>query len=112
MEGFGENGASKRRMEERSHPLRWTTLGAALLAPMMLSLVASCVGTVSEPAGAGEADDGNGSGGGPLVCRDAAPPTPLRRLTRLEYRNSIRDLFGENDESVTSGFLRDEPVGH
>ncbi len=41
------------------------------------------------------------------------PPTPLRRLTRFEYNNTVRDLFGTTttpadafppDEEVTDGF--------
>jgi Protein of unknown function (DUF1592)/Protein of unknown function (DUF1588)/Protein of unknown function (DUF1587)/Protein of unknown function (DUF1585)/Protein of unknown function (DUF1595) len=33
--------------------------------------------------------------GKPVTCGDLTrPPTPLRRLTRFEYNNTVRDLFG------------------
>jgi hypothetical protein len=35
------------------------------------------------------------NGGAPCVTA-APPPSPLRRLTRLEYNNSVRDLLGVN----------------
>jgi hypothetical protein len=37
-----------------------------------------------------------GAGGAPDVCeRVAAPPAPLRRLSRFQYDNAVRDLFGD-----------------
>jgi len=39
-------------------------------------------------------------------------PTPLRRISSLEYRNAVRELFGETtDVTVASGFPSDEKVG-
>ena len=39
-------------------------------------------------------------------------PTPLRRISTLEYRNAVRDLFGDTtDATVASGFPSDEKVG-
>jgi len=39
-------------------------------------------------------------------------PTPLRRISTLEYRNAVRDLFGDtNDLTAASGFPSDEKVG-
>src|SRR4051794_15508294 len=35
----------------------------------------------------------------PMACQDAAihsERAPLRRLTRFEYNNTVRDLFGDN----------------
>jgi hypothetical protein len=39
-------------------------------------------------------------------------PTPLRRISSLEYRNAVRDLLGETaDLTAASGFPSDEKVG-
>src|SRR5262249_46806276 len=39
-------------------------------------------------------------------------PTPLRRISSLEYRNAVRDLFGQSaDLTAASGFPADEKVG-
>jgi hypothetical protein len=39
-------------------------------------------------------------------------PTPLRRISSLEYKNAVRDLFGEmTDLTAASGFPSDEQVG-
>lgn len=73
-------------------------------------VVAGCTGAIDVPSHGRGPGDGPGGTGGPLVCRPAAPPTPLRRLTANEYRATIEDLFGEVDD-VTRGFMRDERVG-
>jgi hypothetical protein len=39
-------------------------------------------------------------------------PTPLRRISGLEYRNAVRDLFADTTDATTaSGFPSDEKVG-
>jgi hypothetical protein len=39
-------------------------------------------------------------------------PTPLRRISSLEYQNAVRDLFGQTvDLNAASGFPSDEKVG-
>ena len=39
-------------------------------------------------------------------------PTPLRRISTLEYRNAVRDLFDDTmDLTAASGFPSDEKVG-
>jgi len=39
-------------------------------------------------------------------------PTPLRRISTLEYRNAVRDLFDDTtDVTAASGFPSDEQVG-
>lgn len=63
-------------------------LGAVLLLP-------SCMGLVE--GGNDSRGSGPGSVNGPLVCTDetiAVGPTPFRRLTRLQYENTVRDLLG------------------
>jgi hypothetical protein len=97
-----------------------------------LLLAASCAGR------AGEASPGTAGGGGSIGMGGAAGtvtppppgpgpqaiascrpemqtlvgPTPLRRISSLEYRNAVRDLFGETtDLTAASGFPSDEKVG-
>jgi hypothetical protein len=71
-------------------------------------------GSGSAPSGSGAASGTGGGGGGgggtitvpPTVLADDGttvdcetlkrPPTPLRRLTRFEYNNTVRDLLGTN----------------
>ena len=39
-------------------------------------------------------------------------PTPLRRISSLEYKNAVRDLFGQTaDLTAASGFPSDEKIG-
>jgi hypothetical protein len=70
--------------------------------------------------GSGPSGPGGGSGFGPVVdpeaCKTPAPPkAPLRRLTRFEYNNTVRDLAKVTDapanlfppEDVGSGFGTD-----
>lgn len=72
---------------------------------------------------------GNGSGGasvpppatgsGPQLIQNCKPgaendvgPTPLRRISSLEYANAVRDLFGDTGNATqSSGFPSDEKVG-
>src|SRR5688572_3905470 len=104
----------------------WCLLGAPLV-------VLGCTGNIGEDAGGngpGETGEpGKGPkppvgpegkpGAGALSDKDAVPgPAPIRRLTRLEYDNTIRDLLGitgsiskasafiADSEASTSGFLR------
>jgi hypothetical protein len=58
-------------------------------------------------------------GPGPQAIGECMPagqtkvgPTPLRRISTLEYRNAARELFGETtDPTTASGFPSDEKVG-
>ena len=58
-----------------------------------------------------------GPGPGAIAsCKSDTPnqvgPTPLRRISSLEYKNAVRDLFGEmTDLTAASGFPSDEQVG-
>ncbi len=80
-------------------------------------LVTSCTGQMGDAPGAGETGTGHSGGPGstgpggppsttdpsivlppvpmPVACQTpAAGPSPLRRLTRVEYLNTLRDLLG------------------
>jgi hypothetical protein len=70
---------------------------------------------------AGQSTTGGGSGGGsaPVVCNGpAGVPAPLRRLTRFEYNNTVRDVAKATDspanlfppEDVGSGFGTDAKI--
>ncbi len=82
-----------------------------------LLLLSSCTGSVMDPL-PGPADPGPGvdpgPGGGPPAmppgsmpdrCRDGKVHpgrAPLRRLTRFEYNNTVRDLLGDNTSPANS----------
>jgi hypothetical protein len=85
--------------------------GAALL------LLAACTSNTAPGEGAGPSGGGSGSGSGagggggtvtPSECSaDGVPRTALRRLTRFEYANSVRDLL-KVDPSPTNDLPADE----
>jgi hypothetical protein len=100
-----------------------------------LVLVSACAGRAGDaPQGSGGSGGSGGSigvggaggsvvppppGPGPQAIAACRPemqthvgPTPLRRISSLEYRNAVRDLFGETtDLTAASGFPSDEKVG-
>ncbi len=60
--------------------------------------LASCVGQVGAPVNQGDAP----------ICSTADPgPSPIRRMTRLEYNNTVRDLLGD-DTHPADGFAPEE----
>jgi hypothetical protein len=85
-------------------------------------LLVGCTGTISDGsdsrAGAKPPGPGNGGGGGSTVATDAPRtcgmnqlgPSPLHRLTRVEYDNTIKELVGE-DLHLAKGFAFDERAG-
>jgi hypothetical protein len=105
---------------------------------MMLLGVSGCMGSVETNAGAGgtiasgggggsAADGGSGGsagtseggaggvgdgagGAGPLVLPPSRPSAPLRRLSRLQYNNTIRDLLGDTSRPADA-FLPEEVLG-
>lgn len=85
-----------------------------------LLAAAACASPKLDP-GTGAAGTGGGTGaagtGGVVVvpnplCTTAEPsPSPLRRLTRAEYENTVRDLFGMPDLSIADAFPPDPVAG-
>lgn len=76
------------------------------------SIAAACAGAAVEPDGGGGDDGAGGAGGGASAC-SATPspgPTPLRRLTRVEYDNTVRELLGDTSRP-SSIFPPDEKLG-
>jgi hypothetical protein len=54
-------------------------------------------------SGDGGAGAGGTADGGVVVCPSSiAPPAPLRRLTRFEYNNTVRDLFMDTSRPADS----------
>jgi hypothetical protein len=100
-------------------PLGW--LG--LLGPVALAWFGGCTAEVSHnsSAAAGQANGGSssggasGGGGGAAYmpspeCQGVHPGrAPVRRLTRFEYNNAVRDLFG--DMSQPANALPPETIG-
>ena len=66
--------------------------------------------------GSGEGDTGTDDGAPDVTsdsqCEwsDGLPTLPMRRLTRLEYDNSVRDLFGVMSQPALA-FVDDSPAG-
>jgi hypothetical protein len=62
----------------------------------------------------GGADDDGGDDDGAAAGCESGPSVgaaPLRRLTRFEYDNTIRDLLGDDTRPAESSFSPDEVVG-
>ena len=81
------------------------------------SLLAGCTGNISEePGGPGGARPVPPPGkvtvatDAPRTCGGQLGPSPLHRLTRLEYDNTIKDLVGE-DLQLSKDFAFDERAG-
>ncbi len=58
-------------------------------------LAAGCIGDIGDPG-----EGGPGPENGPLVCDDGnvhVAVRPLRRLSSVQYVNTVRDLFGDPD---------------
>ena len=90
-------------------PLRW--LG--LVGPIALAWLGGCSSVIEAPPGGAQAGSsgvgGTGSGPGPQGCEAVKPgKAQIRRLTRFEYSNAIRDLFG--DTSNPGGQLPTETI--
>jgi Protein of unknown function (DUF1592)/Protein of unknown function (DUF1588)/Protein of unknown function (DUF1585)/Protein of unknown function (DUF1587)/Protein of unknown function (DUF1595) len=84
---------------------RHVILGALLAASGTLG---ACIGEIG-----GGSDDPTESGSAPLCQGEAGPQAgaaPMRRLTRLEYNNTVRDLLGDHSNPANA-FLPDEIVG-
>jgi hypothetical protein len=54
------------------------------------------------PDGGGPADGGAADGAVGACPSPVAPPSPLRRLTRFEYNNTVRDLFANTGRPADS----------
>jgi len=106
----------------------------ALLVCCLIAAASACEGTAGGGGTGGGAGVGGGGGGasgsgggvvppppgpGPQAIAACTPqmqtqvgPTPLRRISSVEYRNAVRDLFGQTtDLTAASGFPADEKVG-
>jgi hypothetical protein len=109
---------------------RFAYLHVAL--PLCLLLASACGSTIGGSApgtGGGTGLTGLGGAGGQVMppppgpgpgaiaacssaTQDQVGPTPLRRVSSLEYKNAVRDLFGTTtDPTAASGFPSDEQVG-
>lgn len=104
------------------------SLALALVVPNLTACTAEIIGgggqssgsATGSGGGSGATAPGGGGGGVPVVdadaCKMPAPPkAPLRRLTRFEYNNTVRDLAKVTDsparlfppEDVSNGFGTD-----
>jgi hypothetical protein len=104
-------------------PQQWLGLGATLALAGL-----GCTGDISAPLGGWDGTGrrnpgetpGTGSGPGPATPANPAAgalddtqtipgPAPLRRLTLMEYQNTLRDLLGIEAAAVkTAGFASDQ----
>jgi Protein of unknown function (DUF1592)/Protein of unknown function (DUF1588)/Protein of unknown function (DUF1587)/Protein of unknown function (DUF1585)/Protein of unknown function (DUF1595) len=84
---------------ERSGLSLWGMAGAATL----IAAAGSCTGVVSNPS-----NPSNPTGNQSALCQGVNPgPSFIRRVTRLEYNNTVRDLLGDNS-GVGNGFPVEE----
>ncbi|WP_437636942.1 DUF1592 domain-containing protein [Sorangium sp. So ce854] len=75
----------------------------ALRWPIGLLLLASCSGQFGDLP----ADDGGGEATAPLCTTVEPGESPLRRMTRVEYDNTVFDLLGD-DSRPARGFVPEE----
>jgi Protein of unknown function (DUF1592)/Protein of unknown function (DUF1588)/Protein of unknown function (DUF1587)/Protein of unknown function (DUF1585)/Protein of unknown function (DUF1595) len=100
------------RLQVRRDARRLAT--ACPSAAAMLVLVGSCTGSIG-PLGSSAPPPGGGGGGGvdgtqSALCQSAAPspgPSYIRRVNRLEYNNTVRDLLGDAS-APANGFPAEE----
>ena len=79
-------------------PLRRRMTGCVWAAALITG--ASCTGRVSEPGA-----PGSPTGTTSPLCQGATPapgPSYVRRMTRLEYTNTVRDLLGDTSGAAGS----------
>jgi len=80
------------------------------LSALALSLVA-CGAPAAEPQPLPVVSDGHPQPKPPLTCTGIKTgPSPIRRLNRTEYNNTIRDLLGDTSRPA-DGFVREEEQG-
>ena len=84
---------------------------ASHLTTLFVFLAAACTGTITEQGADGNGPGGGGKGSGGQgsepVAKTAGPSTQLRRLTRVEYNNTVRDLLGDTTQPANA-FSADE----
>lgn len=86
-------------MRSRDAALAFIFFGSAALTP-------ACVGEIGDP------DEPIGEAEGPVCTGEIAPGrSPIRRLTKFEYNNTVRDLLG--DVTLPANVLpaEEEPLG-
>ena len=79
-----------------------------------LFLVVSCAGLAACVGELGDAPGGSGDPPlPPLVCGAAVQPgpAPIRRMTRFEYDNTVRDLLGDTTRPADSFVAEEEALG-
>jgi hypothetical protein len=82
------------RLHRRLRVGPWARAAAAI------SMIGSCTGTISDP--------GPSAGNRSALCSTIQPgPTYIRRVTRTEYTNTVRDLLGDTS-GVANGFPTEE----
>lgn len=86
-----------------------------MCASVGLALVAGCTGTIGDDSGrVGSPDDPRSPGTQQSPqCTGAIEPgrSPIRRLTRLEIDNAVRDLLGDNSMPARSFVPEEESLG-
>src|SRR5438876_69801 len=111
-------------MSKRCPKSRRRRRGRDGLIVLVACTLAACAGNIApDPAGSGAATGGRSVGGAggalpPLppdpgataACRTPSPgPSPLRRLSRAEYANTVADLFGDTS-ALSIGFVPEARV--
>jgi hypothetical protein len=89
-----------RRLRERFSFSPWGMVGTAT----MVVVGVSCTGVVTNP--------GEPAGNQSALCQGTNPgPSFIRRVTRLEYNNTVRDLLGDNSGAGDSFPVEEKRLG-
>jgi len=91
-------------------PRRLSFASVALIAPLAIAATSACLGNIGDPVP-------SGSGGDPdpqsaCVAGQIQPgPSPVRRMTRFEYNNTVRDLLGDTTNQANQFGAEEEALG-
>ena len=71
-------------------------------------VLAACTGTIGDrPDGSGSVGEGDDA-----LCLTKQPgDSPIRRMTRFEYNNTVRDLLGDTSEPASAFVVEEEALG-
>lgn len=91
-------------------PRRLSFASIALLAPLAMAATTACLGNIGDPV----PDE---SGVDPEPQSACVPgqihpgPSPIRRMTRFEYNNTVRDLLGDTSNQADAFGAEEEALG-
>lgn len=95
--------------DERTRAARRGAWGWAAAGALMICTAPGCTGLLGGDGSDGKDPDGEDS---EALCATITPGTsPIRRMTRVEYNNTVRDLLGDTSNPADSFVTEEEALG-